>query len=373
MLKQAGLPTDSHTTDLTEQGWRKLFEQWQWWLQTLESKQFCPHLTADGYSVIGVEKPTRTLSQVLCLYYETKLAAQTFHQLRHQLLQCVGAKLKKLRQKEQQFQAKLSAVGQADGYREQADLLMAYLHEWKPGLSSITLPHFETGKPVKISLDPERNAVQNAQFFYKRHQKLRRSQDFVEPLLQAVQVEMAYLEQVEDAIAIVQEYQEPIDLVTLQEIRDELVQQNYLTLPDYRRPSAESKFSYRTFTTPNHFTVLVGRNNKQNDHLTFRTAGPYDLWFHAQEISGSHVLLRLDAGAQIEDQDLVFCADVAAYFSRARHSDQVPVVYTQPKYVFKPKGAKPGMTVYTHETVLWGDPNAVTLESSSDQENISPE
>jgi predicted ribosome quality control (RQC) complex YloA/Tae2 family protein len=102
--------------------------------------------------------------------------------------------------------------------------------------------------------------------------------------------------------------------------------------------------------------VLVGRNNRQNDQLTFRTAGDYDLWFHTQEIPGSHVLLRLRPGSAPDAVDLQCAANLAAYYSRARQSEQVSVVYTEPKHVYKPKGAKPGMTVYKHERTLWAQP-----------------
>ena len=93
--------------------------------------------------------------------------------------------------------------------------------------------------------------------------------------------------------------------------------------------------------------------------MTFRVAGDYDLWFHAQEIPGSHVLLRLEPGTVAEEADLQFTANLAAYFSRARQSDQVPVVYTQPKHVYKPKGTKPGLVVYKQETIIWGKPQVL--------------
>ncbi|HEY9816795.1 MAG TPA: NFACT RNA binding domain-containing protein, partial [Candidatus Obscuribacterales bacterium] len=108
------------------------------------------------------------------------------------------------------------------------------------------------------------------------------------------------------------------------------------------------------------FEVLVGRNNRQNDDLTSRLATDYDLWFHTQQIPGSHVLLRLDAGSVADDADLQFTANLAAYYSRARQSDQAPVVYTAPKHVYKPKGAKPGTVIYKHETVIWGYPQQVS-------------
>ncbi len=111
--------------------------------------------------------------------------------------------------------------------------------------------------------------------------------------------------------------------------------------------------------TPSGFELWIGRNNRQNDRLTFRTAGDYDLWFHTQESAGSHVLLRLEPGAKPDEADLNCAANWAAYYSRARQSEQVPVVYTEPKYVYKPKGAKPGMVIYKREKVLWGKPHKI--------------
>jgi predicted ribosome quality control (RQC) complex YloA/Tae2 family protein len=112
----------------------------------------------------------------------------------------------------------------------------------------------------------------------------------------------------------------------------------------------------RRYQSPSGYEILIGRNNRQNDFLTFRMAGDYDLWFHTQEIPGSHALLRLPAGSVPEEADLRAVADLAAYYSQARQSEQVPVVYTQPKHVYKPKGAKPGMAIYKQETVIWGRP-----------------
>jgi predicted ribosome quality control (RQC) complex YloA/Tae2 family protein len=233
---------------------------------------------------------------------------------------------------------------------------MAYLHEWQPGMTNITLPDFATNQPIAIPLEPEKNAVQNAQALYKRHQKLKRSRAAIEPLLAEVQAEIGYLEQIE--VGIMQDdYQTPDDLAALIEIRDELIQQGYLADPDQRyRSAANDSPNFLRYRTPSGFEVLIGRNNRQNDHLTFRLAGDYDLWFHTQEIPGSHVLLRIEPGAVAEEADLQFTADLSAYYSRARQSDQAPVVYTEPKYVFKPKGAKPGMAIYKQERILWGEP-----------------
>jgi predicted ribosome quality control (RQC) complex YloA/Tae2 family protein len=359
MIQASGLDPDQLTDTLTATEWQALFQRWQEWLHLLQREQFQPGWLAQGYTVTGwgSVQPQKSLQPILHRYYTDQLNQQEFVQLRHQISQRLSNLLKKLTIKAKDFQTRLHDSDQADRYREQADLLMAYLHEWQPGMTEIHLPDFATNQPVKISLEPEKNAVQNAQALYKRHQKLKRSRAAIEPLLNDVQAEIDYLEQVEVSITQLDQYHTPADLASLIEIRDELIQQGYLDDPEQRyRNTSSSETPYWRYQSPGGFEVLIGRNNRQNDQLTFRLAGDYDLWFHTQEIPGSHVLLRLDPGAVAEAADLQFTADLAAYYSRARQSDQAPVVYTEPKHVYKPKGAKPGMAIYKQETVIWGEP-----------------
>jgi predicted ribosome quality control (RQC) complex YloA/Tae2 family protein len=361
MIRAAELDPDQSTEALSRAEWQKLFERWQEWLRVLKQEQFHPGWLAEGgYTVMGwgAGKPEKSVQVLLDRYYTDQLNRQELSQLRHQLSQKLSSLLKKLYVKAQEFQSRLAQSAEADRYREQADLLMAYLHKWQPGMKQITLTDFTTGKPVEIPLNPEKNAVQNAQALYKRHQKLKRSRSALEPLLAEVQAEIAYLEQVEVSIAQLGDYQRPDDLDSLTEIRDELVQQNYLDDPEqrYRQTPTQTTPNFLQYRTPSGYEVLIGRNNRQNDQLTFRVAGDYDLWFHTQEIPGSHVLLRLEAGTVVDDADLQFTADLAAYYSRARLSEQVPVIYTEPKQVFKPKGAKPGIAIYKQERVIWGQP-----------------
>ncbi|MHC5728566.1 MAG: Rqc2 family fibronectin-binding protein, partial [Nostoc sp.] len=294
-------------------------------------------------------------------YYSNQIDQQLFSQLRHQLTQKLHNILAKLGNKAQTFKTRLQQSDQADEYRQKADLLMAHLQNWEPGMKEIILADFETNLPVAIALQPDKNAVQNAQSLYKQHQKLKRARAAVEPLLLEVQTEIEYLEQVEAAIAQIDTYQTAEDLRALEEIREELIGQKYLEDPEYRKSSANEvpSTNFHRYLTPGGFEVLIGRNNRQNDQLTFRVAGDYDIWFHAQEIPGSHLLLRLEPGAVAEEVDLQFVANLAAYYSRARQSEQVPVVYTQPKHVYKPKGAKPGIAIYKQESILWGKPQLV--------------
>ncbi len=420
LLGQAGLDPSLNSADLGPIEWQQLFVVWQRWLTNLESHQFSPRLTTQGYSVLKPGDPdpdeslvpslapSQSLQTILQSYYGGGLETQQFKQLHHQLQQRLKAILGKLYTKRDGFLERLKESDRATDIRTQADLLMAHLTEWTPGMNELIVTDFETGNQVAIPLAPDRTAVQNAQARYKQHQKFKRSRAAVTPLLGEVQAEIAYLQQVETALQQLEPEStrpsEVLDLEAIEDIRDELIQQGYLATPAYRSDNpkvplradlASSKASRtnkskssgkstgkssskssskpknqpeatsqpRRYSTPSGYELLIGRNNRQNDILTFRTAGDYDLWFHSQEIPGSHALLRLPAGSVPDEADLQGVADLAAYYSQARESDRVPVVYTQPKHVYKPKGAKPGMAIYKQETVIWGNPRSAFVLS----------
>ena len=422
LLAIADIHGETNVADLTILEWESLYRAWQIWLTCIEKKQFYPHLEEKGYTLIpnvrspsipltkGEEennpppfargaggdlepnlyteiwekglgdegKPSQPVNDFCDRYYSQQTGQVAFQQLHQQISQAIQNQLAKLTIKETEFLDRLQLSTQADDFKDKADLLMAHLHLWKIGMKEIKLTDFHSEKSVVIPLDPTQNAQQNAQSFYKKHQKQKRAAIAIAPLLESVQQEIAYLEQVATAVSLLEQH----ELSALQEIRAELAQQGYLkvtaeyavrTKGNFRNNSKNNKGgkskSNRSkqeeipdchrFNTPNGFEVWIGRNNYQNDLISFRIAGEYDLWLHAQEISGSHVLLRLPAGAIADDQDLQVAANYAAYYSRARQSDQVPIVCTNPKYVFKPKGAKPGMVVYTHEKILWGQPTSL--------------
>jgi predicted ribosome quality control (RQC) complex YloA/Tae2 family protein len=359
-------------------------QSWQIWLTCIDQKQFYPSLEGKGYALMPNKleslEAVRELNAVrvndFCdRYYLQQTGKIAFNQLHQQISQAIQNQVAKLSIKEGEFLDRLQLSTKADDFKAQADLLMAHLHCWKIGLKNIAIADFHSGELINISLDPTLNAQQNAQSLYKKHQKQKRAAIAIAPLLSSVQQEIAYLEQVSTAVSLL----ELNELRALQEIRTELAQQGYLKVTaEYaprtknnnksnknktNRNKQEETPDCHRFVTANGFEIWVGRNNYQNDLISFRIAGEYDLWLHAQEISGSHVLLRLPAGAIADDLDLQIAANYAAYYSRARQSDQVPVVCTIPKYVFKPKGAKPGMVVYTHEKIIWGQPTSLRMSA----------
>ncbi len=377
LIASANLPADITTDVLSESQWRSLFQSWQNWLLALENETFIPgwqDKNFGSYTVLGVgiRKPADNVQVLLDDYYRHQFNQEEFRRLYNRIAQRLKVLLAKLRQKADTFSKRLQQSDQAESYRQKADLLMANLHQWEIGMSQIELADFETGDPVVLPLNPEKNAVQNAQALYKQHQKLKRARAAVVPLLEAVNAEIRYLEQVEDSLLQVPAYEVEADLRSLEQTRTELIAQGYLRdSTGYQSGTAQKKSgkqsgrntgrdkpetNFRKFQISEGLELLVGRNNSQNEQLTFTQASDYDLWFHAQEIPGSHVLLRLDAGDAPSDETLQLAASFAAYYSRAQQSEQVPVVYTEPKNVYKPKGALPGMVIYKHERILWGQP-----------------
>ena len=393
LIAAANLTANITTTELSSSDWQQLFRCWQNWLHILETESFAPawlESTFGSYTVLaqGLDLrehstrednriaptsnwptqiiPVDSVQTLLNDYYRHQFNQEEFRRLYNRIGQRLKTLLEKLRQKANTFSKRLQQSDQAESYRQKADLLMAHLHEWKVGMTEITLTDFESGALVTLPLNPEKNAVQNAQKLYKQHQKLKRARLAVVPLLKEVRTEISYLEQVEESLLQTPKYQEEGDLRSLEETQTELITQGYLRdKTGYQagvapRTSAkktpQEDSGYRQYLTQQGFTILVGRNNKQNEQLTFKHASDYDLWFHAQEIPGSHVLLRLNAGDTPTDETIQIAANVAAYYSRARQSDQVPVIYTQPQHVYKPKGALPGMVLYKKETVVWAQP-----------------
>lgn len=356
LLNNSNISLDKSNQELTPQQWQNLYKHWQNWLQVIENKTFNVAKTDKGYTVLADKESNQDLHQILNNYYNQQTYQENFSQLKQQIQQKNKNILTKLIVKRDKYQDKLNDSDNCEIYSNKADLLMANLHQWQSGMKEIIVNDFTTNEPIKINLAPDKNIIQNAQSLYKQNQKLKRAKLAVQPLLEEVKNEVNYLQQIATILNQL-DYQETEDLTTLQEIKTELITQKYIEDSQYRGNNNIEESYARKYQTPSGYEVLIGRNNRQNDILTFRTATDYDLWFHAQEISGSHVLLRLSAGDVPDDQDLQYTANLTAYYSQGRESDRVPVIYTKPNYVYKPKGAKPGMVIYTREKVIWGKPS----------------
>ena len=244
----------------------------------------------------------------------------------------------------------------AEDYKIYADNLMTYQYQFKDHADeSITVPNIysETGETVTIPLDRRFTLVRNMQNCYKKYDKLKRAQELLRTQRAKCEQEIVYLETIETSLA------SSASLAEIAEIHNELVAAGYLN-ERIKKKNKDKPANPFSFTTPDGTTILVGKNNYQNDRLTFQTANFNDTWLHVKEIPGSHVIIR-NGGQEISEQTLLIAANLAAHFSKASGSSNVPVDMTQVRYVKKPSGSKPGFVIFTNQRTLAVTPNPELL------------
>lgn len=243
-------------------------------------------------------------------------------------------------------------------YKNCGDLLTANLYRITQGSSSVTVQNYysEKGEDITIALKPELSPSQNAQRYYKLYSKAKTAEEHSTKQFEEALAEKAYLESVLDAVTRAADYSD------IAEIREELAEQGYLALRTSKKKKTQQKSKPLEFVSSDGYTILVGRNNKQNDELTIRMAYSTDLWLHTKIIPGSHVIIRTGGADEVPDRTLVEAATIAAYFSKAQNSKGVPVDYTQIKNIRKPNGSKPGFVIYETNYTVFVDPDEKLVE-----------
>jgi len=273
------------------------------------------------------------------------------------LQKLVSLELNRLTRKLDALTAELSEANNADALRKCADLLMSNLYIETNGLNSITLPDFfseQSDAPqITIAIDPDLSLLANAQQYYAKYNKLKRAQQSLTEQLTACKQELSYLASIEFALDHTTTTSEMLD------IRHELILTGYLK-SNKRRQSTPPSQPLKV-DAPDGTAILIGKNNYQNDLVTFKYAQADDIWLHTKDIPGSHVILRT-GNCEPSDQALAAAAQLAAYFSKARHSSKIPVDFTKRRYVKKPSGAKPGFVIYTHQKTLFITPEQSFVE-----------
>ena len=234
-----------------------------------------------------------------------------------------------------------------DKLRKKGDLLQANMYKMVRGQSFIDVEdYYDNNKIVRIKLSPTLNPSQNVQKYYKDYRRAKTREEMLTVQIAKAKAELQYISAVQESLGRAESERE------LTEIRQELVDEGYLK---NRNPKGRNKalklLPPKEYTSSDGFTIYVGRNNKQNDKLTLKTARNYDMWLHTKDIPGSHVIIVSD-NREITDTAILEAASLAAYNSKAKESDNVPVDYTIVKNVSKPSGAKPGMRVRDRKSVV---------------------
>ena len=295
--------------------------------------------------------PFEDPSDALDFFYSHRKETNRVMQKSESFAKSVAALSDKLLLKKQRLLEDVKKAENADIYRLKGELLNANLHLAKTGDKAVTVTSYYDGQPVTIELDERFSPARNAQNYYKKYAKAKTGKKEKLIQLEECEKDIEYLSTIRDQISLCATYEE-IGL-----IRDELIREGYLRgrQDKDRKKAAKAKPKPRRFMLPCGKEIAVGRNNAENDYITFKIGGKTDYWLHTKDIHGSHVVLFMN-GETPGEAEIYQAAAAAAWFSKGKESQNVPVDYVPLRYVKKPAGAKPGMVIFTNNRTVWVDP-----------------
>ncbi|EMF0261710.1 fibronectin-binding protein EfbA [Enterococcus hirae] len=284
-----------------------------------------------------------TLSALLDAFYQEKAEKDRAKQQGGELIRKIENELKRNRNKLKKREQTLKESENAEDYRRDGELLTTFMAQVPRGANEVTLPnYYEEDRPITIKLDPALTPNQNAQKYFHRYQKLKNAVKLIGKQIEEAKNEIDYLESVLSQLEIAG----PMDIEV---IKEELTAEGYLKKKSSKKQKRKKPSQPDQYLSTDGTLILVGKNNLQNDQLSLKTAKKTDYWLHAKNIPGSHVIIKSD---QPSDETITEAAELAAYFSKYRHSAQVPVDLVQVKHLRKPNGAKPGYVIYENQKTI---------------------
>ena len=296
-------------------------------------------------SLMQVQAYTQ-LSALLDDFYTERDRAERTRQRAQDLFHLLTSTMERITRRLNAQRAELAASEDRDQLRIRAELITAYQYTLEKGAPFYDVEnYYDENRPLRIPADPALSPARNAQKYDTEYRKAQTAQKVLTGQIAAGEQELQYMESVYDALSRSQSERE------LMEIREELAAGGYLKSRRSTKQKAPKPLPPMEFRTDDGLTILVGRNNVQNDRLSLKTAAKNDLWLHTKNIPGSHVIL-VTGGKEPGETSLVQAAQLAAWFSRARESSSVPVDYTPVRMLRKPQGARPGKVIYdTYRTL----------------------
>ena len=284
-----------------------------------------------------------TLSALLDAFYQEKAEKDRAKQQGGELIRKIENELKRNRNKLKKREQTLKDSENAEDYRRDGELLTTFMAQVPRGANEVTLPnYYEEDRPITIKLDPALTPNQNAQKYFHRYQKLKNAVKLIGKQIEEAKNEIDYLESVLSQLEIAG----PMDIEV---IKEELTAEGYLKKKSSKKQKRKKPSQPDQYLSTDGTLILVGKNNLQNDQLSLKTAKKTDYWLHAKNIPGSHVIIKSD---QPSDETITEAAELAAYFSKYRHSAQVPVDLVQVNHLRKPNGAKPGYVIYEKQKTI---------------------
>ncbi|PWA13451.1 hypothetical protein DCC39_00745 [Pueribacillus theae] len=314
-------------------------------VQTKEREAFSViHLT----HLEGERKTFESTSALLDRFFFGKAERDRIKQQAHDLEKLLINEVRKNKNKLKKLEKTLKDSEKAEQYQLYGELLTAHMHEIQRGDKAIEVEnYYNPGEKLKISLDPLKTPAENAQAYYKKYSKAKNARLAVKEQMEKTKEEIAYFE-----LLVLQ--MESATLQDVIEIREELEDGGYIKRKRRKEKKKTDKPQPETYASSEGVTILVGKNNRQNEFLTMKLSRKNDTWLHAKDIPGSHVVIR---GEEFTEQTLHEAAILAAYFSKAKHSSNVPIDFTKIKHVKKPSGSKPGYVTYDHQQTIYVTPD----------------
>lgn len=316
-----------------------------------------PCLTETSFSPVPfanqVGESFTSLSDLLDTYYKDKAERDRVKQQASELIRRVENELQKNRHKLKKQEKELLATENAEEFRQKGELLTTFLHQVPNDQDQVILDNYYTNQPITIALDKALTPNQNAQRYFKRYQKLKEAVKYLTDLIEETKATILYLESVETVL-------NQAGLEEIAEIREELIQTGFIRRRQ-REKIQKRKKPEQYLASDGKTIIYVGRNNLQNEELTFKMARKEELWFHAKDIPGSHVVIsgNIDPSDEVKTD----AAELAAYFSQGRLSNLVQVDMIEVKKLNKPTGGKPGFVTYTGQKTLRVTPDPEKIAS----------
>lgn len=272
-----------------------------------------------------------------------------------QLQKLVTGEIAKHKKKLAALEQDLAHAENAEEQRMLADTIMANIYQLRKGQTQAELINIYDGESVTVQLSPILSPTENAQAYYKRYNKYKRAQSEVALQITATEEMLQYLASLDSSLLTATSKSE------IEEIRQEMIAADLIKVVGKKKKSALQKSQPLHIRLSEDTDLYIGKNNRQNDYVTFSIGGPRDLWFHTKDIPGSHIILKTTL-PKAREEDIALAVELAAYFSKARESSSVPVDCVQRRYVKKPSGSKPGFVIFTNQKTYYATPDAKKLE-----------
>lgn len=320
------------------------------------SREYYPSLTEKSFSAVQFSSSHETfqsLGQLLDYYYQEKAEKDRIAQQASDLIHRVQSELEKNIKKLAKQQDELLATENAEEFRQKGELLTTYLSMVPNNQDVVVLDNYYTNQTIEISLDRALTPNQNAQRYFKKYQKLKEAVKHLKGIISDTENTITYLESVETSL-------NHASMEDINDIREELVETGFIKRRAHDKQHKRKK-PEQYLASDGKTIIMVGRNNLQNDELTFKMARKGELWFHAKDIPGSHVLIRDNLNPS--DEVKTDAAELAAYYSKARLSNLVQVDMIEAKKLNKPSGTKPGFVTYTGQKTLRVTPTQEKIDS----------